>query len=228
MSRVPQINIGLFGFGTVGAQVYKVLEKNHALITQRLGFPLTIKKVCDPDPKKKGLLPSTILVTKPGEVLDDPEISIIVELIGDRPVAKEVILQSIDLGKHVVTANKAVLAKHGDEIYQAAAKHEVDIRFEAAVAGSIPILRAMREGFAADHIQSILGIINGTSNYILSEISEKKKPFEDVLKEAQKAGYAEANPASDIEGTDTAHKLCILIALGYGQFVPLDKIHTEG
>lgn len=228
MSRVPQINIGLFGLGTVGGSVYDLLTKNGDLIAQKLGYPLHIKKICELDPKKKAHIPAALTTNKIAEVLDDPEISIIVELIGDKPVAREIMMKALGLGKNVVTANKAVLAHHGQELYAEAARHEVEILFEAAVAGSIPVLRAIREGLIADRIQSILGIINGTSNYILTAMSEGKKDFGEALAEAQKAGFAEASPSADVEGIDAAHKLTILTALAYGQIVPLDKIYTEG
>lgn len=229
MSRKPQINIGLFGFGTVGAKVYELLEKNKELITTKLGYPLQINKICDPDFKKRqGSLPASLFTTKASEILDDPEISIVVELIGDKLVAKEIMLKAMELGKHVVTANKAILAAHGPELYGKASQHEVEILFEAAVAGSIPILRSIREAFIADRIVSILGIINGTSNFILTGMAEKGLSFAEVLAEAQKLGYAEANPSADVEGMDTANKLAILTTMAYGQFVGLDKIYTEG
>lgn len=230
MSRIPQINIGLFGFGTVGSRVYELLDKNKALIEKKLGYPITVKKICEPDTKKKFSVhvPPALLTAKANEVLDDPEISIIVELIGDRPAALEVMMKALSLGKHVVTANKAILAAHGAELYAEAAKNEVGILFEAAVGGAIPVLRALREGFIADKIQSVMGIVNGTSNYILTGMSEQKKSFADMLAEAQKLGYAEANPASDVEGVDTAHKLAILASLAYGQIIPLEKISVEG
>ncbi len=230
MSRIPQINIGLFGFGTVGSRVYELLDKNKALIEKKLGYPIHVKKICEPDSKKKLSIhiPTNILTTKASEVFDDPEISIIVELIGDKPAALEVMMKALSLGKHVVTANKAILAAHGAELYAEAARNEVGILFEAAVAGAIPVLRALREGFIADRILSIMGIVNGTSNYILTGMGEQKKSFAEVLAEAQKLGYAEANPASDVEGIDTAHKLAILTSLAYGQIIPLDKIYTEG
>jgi len=230
MSRIPQIYVGLFGLGTVGGGVYTIMEKNRELISKKLGFPIQIKKICDPDPKKSKNfhVPSSALTTKPNDILDDPEISIIVELIGDKPVAREIMSSALNLGKHVVTANKAILAQHGPELYALASKNEVDILFEAAVAGSIPILRSIREGFIADSIKSIQGIINGTANFILTEMSEKKRDFSAVLLDAQKAGFAESNPASDIEGHDTAHKLSILSTMAYGAIVPVDKVYTEG
>ncbi|EKD41847.1 MAG: hypothetical protein ACD_73C00495G0001, partial [uncultured bacterium] len=230
MSRIPQINVGLFGLGTVGSGVFHIMEKNRELIAKKLGFPIQIKRVCELDAKKtKALhLSSTQVTTKVSEIMDDPEISIIVELIGDRPVAKEVMIQALNLGKHVVTANKAILANHGPELYSLASKNEMDILFEAAVAGSIPILRSIREGFIADQIKAVYGVINGTSNYILTEMSENKTNFQDALAQAQKEGYAEANPSSDIEGLDTAHKLTILSTMAYGSIVLLDKVYTEG
>ncbi len=230
MSRIPQINIGLFGFGTVGSRVYEILDKHSSLIEKKLGYPIKVKKICDSDPKKKFPVhvPSHLLTNKPHEVLDDPEISIIVELIGDKPAALEVMSKAIKLGKHVVTANKAILAVHGAELFAEAAKNDVDLFFEAAVAGAIPVLRAIREGFIADRILGIQGIINGTSNFILTAMSRDRKEFGEVLAEAQKLGYAEADPKSDVEGIDSAHKLALLTGLAYGQWIPVDKIYTEG
>ncbi|MBI2338886.1 MAG: homoserine dehydrogenase [Deltaproteobacteria bacterium] len=206
------------------------LHKNRELITQKLGYPVNIKKVCEVDAKKikQFNVPQGTATSKVQEVLDDPSISIIVELIGDKPAAREVILKALQLGKHVVTANKAILASHGPEFYQEAAKNEVEILFEAAVAGSIPVLRAIREGFVADKIQSIMGIINGTSNYILTEMEENRKDFASVLAEAQKLGFAEANPKADVEGIDSAHKLVLLTSLAYGCMIPPAKVYTEG
>lgn len=230
MSRIPQINIGIFGFGTVGSRVFEILTKNSSLITEKLGYPIHIKKICEVDTKKKFPvhLPSSLVTQKAQEILDDPEISIIVELIGNRPSALEVMMKALELGKHVVTANKAILAVNGPELFAQAAKSEVEILFEAAVAGAIPVLRVLREGFIADRIQSIHGIINGTCNYILTEMAEGKREFAEALSEAQKLGFAEANPSADIEGTDSAQKLAILASLAYGQTVLLDKIYTEG
>ena len=230
MSRVPQINIGLFGFGTVGSRVYEILCRNESLITRKLGYPVKVKKICVADIKKKLSVPvpTSMLTSKASEVLDDPEISIIVELIGNKPAALEVMNKALELGKHVVTANKAILANNGTELLSLAAKNEVEILFEAAVGGSIPVLRSLREGFIADKIRSVHGIINGTCNFILSEMSQKKREFADVLSEAQKLGYAEANPASDVEGHDAAQKLCILSSMAFGQVVSPDKVYSEG
>jgi len=230
MSRTPQINIGLFGFGTVGSHLYRLLDQNREIITRKLGFPIHIKKIGVTDLKKKYPFspPVSLLTTKPSDILDDPEISIIVELIGDKPVALELIKKAISLGKHVVTANKAILAKHGEELYRLAESCEVDIHFEGAVAGAIPVLRSIREAFVADTILSIKGIINGTSNYILSGMTEKKSSFQEALRGAQEAGYAEADPSADVDGHDAAHKLAILASLAHGQIVPLEKIHCEG
>lgn len=230
MTRVPHINIGLFGFGTVGASVYQLMNQNGALLTQKLGYPIHIKRIFDPESQRfdKFGVPKPLRAVHARDLLDDPEISIIVELIGDKPVAKETILSALKSGKHVVCANKAILANHGPEIYQAASDHQVEIFFEAAVGGAIPILRALRESFVADQIESILGIINGTANYILTEMDETGRDFAVILKEAQERGYAEANPASDIEGLDSAHKIIILTALAHGQIIPVSKILIEG
>lgn len=228
MTHSPNINLGLFGLGTVGSQVYNLLHENQKQIEKRLGFPIHVKKVCELDPKKKALVPASVLTTKVQDILDDPEISIIVELIGDKPIAKEIMIDAMRLGKNIVTANKAILATHGLEILQEAAKNDVEIAFEAAVAGAIPILRSIREGFVADEIQEILGIINGTANYILTGMAEQKKEFKEMLNAAQSLGLAEANPTADIEGLDSAHKIVLLTALAYGRWIPLEQVVTEG
>lgn len=230
MARTPQINIGLFGLGTVGGSVYKLLDKNRTSITAKLGFPLHIKKICEPNTERAlaSGISASMLTTKISDVLDDPEISIIVELIGDKPVAKEIMLDALKLGKHVVTANKAILAAHGPDLYAEAAKNEVDILFEAAVCGAIPILRSIREGFIADKIEAVSGIINGTANFILTQMLDAGLDFKEALALAQSKGYAEADPTADVAGIDSAHKLTILIALAFGKFVSLQKIHIEG
>lgn len=230
MARTPQINIGLFGLGTVGGSVYKLLDKNRTSLTAKLGFPLHIKKICEPNTERAlaSGISASMLTTKISDVLDDPEISIIVELIGDKPVAKEIMLDALKLGKHVVTANKAILAAHGPDLYAEAAKNEVDILFEAAVCGAIPILRSIREGFIADKIESVSGIINGTANFILTQMLDAGLDFKEALTLAQSKGYAEADPTADVAGIDSAHKLTILIALAFGKFVSLQKIHIEG
>ncbi len=225
-----RIAVGLIGFGTVGTGVAKVLSANGALIRQRLGVPLELVKVADLDlTTDRGItLPSGVLTSNAREVIDDPKIDIVVELIGGYDPAKRFLLDAIAKGKSVVTANKALLAVHGEELFQAAARAKVDIGFEASVGGGIPILRALTEGLAANRILSLYGIVNGTSNYILTRMTEAGRSFEEVLAEAQKAGYAEADPTFDIAGTDAAHKLAILMNLAFGTPINFKDIYVEG
>jgi homoserine dehydrogenase len=189
-----------------------------------------IKKIADLDPKRaRGLkLAKGVMTKDAAAVVNDPAIDIVAELIGGLEPARTLVLQALKNGKHVVTANKALLSEHGAEIYRTTAAHGVDVAFEASVAGGIPIIRAIREGFASDRILNFYGILNGTANYILSRMTDEGAGFKDVLRDAQQKGYAEADPTFDIEGIDTLHKLCILIALGYGKHVPAKKIYTEG
>jgi len=227
---MKKINVGLIGLGTVGTGVAKILKKNAALITQRTGCTVRLKKVADLDRSRcRGLsLPAGAFTTDAASVIRDPGIDIVIELIGRLEPARTLTLQAIKNGKHVVTANKALLSRHGAELYAAADRHGVDIAFEASVAGGIPIIRTLREGFAPDRILNFYGILNGTSNYILSRMTDEGADFSRVLKDAQQKGYAEADPTFDIEGIDTLHKLCILIELGYGMKVDYRKIYTEG
>jgi len=227
---MKKINVGLIGLGTVGIGVVKILKKNMSLISQRSGCKITIKKIADLNTRpRRGLKLSPGMLTKDGmSVVNDPGIDIVVELIGGLEPARSLVLQALKNGKHVVTANKALLSEHGPELYAAASKHGVEIAFEASVAGGIPIIRSIREGFASDRIINFYGILNGTANYILSRMTDEGAAFKDVLKEAQQKGYAEADPTFDIEGIDTLHKLCILIGLGYDKNVPAKKIFTEG
>jgi len=224
------INLGLIGFGTIGTGVVKLLQKNMDLIQKRLGAKLVMKKIADIDvtsPRQvtieKGLLTPDAAV-----ILDDPEISIVIELIGGYEPARSLILEAIHKKKNVVTANKALLATHGNEIFQAAEAEGVDIGFEASVGGTIPIIKTLKESLAANSMKSIFGIMNGTSNYILSKMTDEGKSFQVVLKEAQKLGFAEADPTFDIEGIDTAHKLAISLSLAYGNRVKLEDIYREG
>jgi len=227
---MKQIKIGLIGLGTVGTGVVKILKKNSSLISQRTGCKIKISKIADLDLRRgKSLrLARGVLTKDAASVVSDPGIDIVVELIGGLEPARTLVLQALKNGKHVVTANKALLSEHGAELYAAATKHGVDIAFEASVAGGIPIIRSIREGFASDRIVNFYGILNGTANYILSRMTDEGAAFKDVLKDAQQKGYAEADPTFDIEGIDTLHKLCILIGLGYGINVPAKKIYTEG
>ncbi len=216
--------------GNVGAGVFKHLTNNRALLRERLGFELDVKKIALRDPKKdRGVVvPPELITTQWQDLLDDPSIQIVVELMGQKEESLRFILGAIERGKIVVTGNKALLAERGREIFDAATKHKVPVFFEAAVAGGIPIIKAIREAFIGNHIQSIHGIINGTSNYILTRMVESGLSFADALAEAQAAGYAEADPTLDINGWDAAHKAVILASLAYGFWVPVDKIFVEG
>jgi homoserine dehydrogenase len=225
-----RIGVGIVGFGTVGTGVAKVLLNNASLISRRIGVPIELVRVADLDiVKDRGVaLPAGVLTTDAKQVLTDPNIDIIIELIGGYETAKRVILEAIANGKHVVTANKALLALHGEEIFEAATRRGVDVGFEASVGGGIPVIRALTEGLAGNTIESIYGIINGTSNYILSRMTHEGHSFEEVLKDAQEAGYAEADPTFDVAGIDAAHKLAILVSLAYGTPVNFKDIYTEG
>ncbi len=227
---MKKIGIGLVGFGTVGTGVVRILQENKGVIEDRLGASIVLRKIADLDiTTDRGVkVDRKILTTDAGELIDDPDISILIELIGGYDAAKEITLKAIGKGKHVVTANKALLAVHGDDIFGEAHSRGVDIGFEASVGGGIPVIRSIKEGLVANHIKVIFGILNGTSNYILSEMTSKGKEFGDVLKAAQNKGYAEADPTFDIEGIDTAHKLAILLSLAYGIKVDLGDIYVEG
>jgi homoserine dehydrogenase len=224
------MNVGLLGIGTVGGGTFNVLSRNEEEITRRAGRPIRITKVADKNLElARQVTAGRAQVTDDAfSVVSDPDIDIIVELIGGYGIAKELVLKAIANGKHVVTANKALLAVHGNEIFAAAHRHGVMVGFEAAVAGGIPIIKAVREGLTANRIQWIAGIINGTTNFILSEMRDKGLPFDVVLKEAQRLGYAEADPTFDIEGIDAGHKITILSALAFGIPMQFDKAHIEG
>ena len=224
------INVGLLGIGTVGSGTFMVLKRNEEEITRRAGRPIRITKVADKNLAlaQQVTAGSVALTDDAFSVVTDPDIDIVIELIGGYGIAKELVLKAIANGKHVVTANKALLAVHGNEIFAAARDKGVMVAFEAAVAGGIPIIKAVREGLTANRIQWIAGIINGTTNFILSEMRDKGLAFADVLKEAQRLGYAEADPTFDIEGVDAAHKITILSALALGIPMQFDKAHVEG
>ena len=224
------IQVGVIGLGTVGSGVARILLEQGELLQQRLGVPLRLVRLADLDLERdRGVkIPRKLLTTDAREIIDNPEIDIVAELIGGIHPAKELILSAIAGGKHVVTANKALLAAHGDEIFEAVDKSGVDIGFEASVGGGIPVIRAIREGLSSNAIESIYGIINGTSNYILTKMTDEGKAFNEVLAEAHSAGYAEADPTLDIEGTDSAHKLAILINLAFGMPMDDQSIYTEG
>lgn len=224
------INVGLIGLGTIGTGVARVFQENSQLITQRLGARLVLKKIADLDiVTDRGItLPADILTTEVNEVLDNPEIDIVIELIGGYEPAKTFISRALKAGKHVVTANKALLAKHGDELFQLAEASGADLYYEASVGGGIPIIKVMRESLTANRITSISGILNGTCNYILSQMADEGLDYDDVLAEAQKRGYAEADPTFDVEGIDTAHKLAILAAMAFGTTINFESVYVEG
>jgi homoserine dehydrogenase len=224
------INVGLLGIGTVGGGTFTVLQRNAEEIARRAGRPIRITVVADKNLElAKQVTGGACRITGDAfSVVADPEVDIVVELIGGYGVAKELVLKAIANGKHVVTANKALLATHGNEIFKAAQDKGVMVAFEAAVAGGIPIIKALREGLTANRIQWIAGIINGTTNFILSEMRDKGLSFDTVLKEAQRLGYAEADPTFDIEGVDAAHKITILSALAFGIPMQFDKAYIEG
>jgi homoserine dehydrogenase len=224
------IKVGLLGVGTVGSGTFRVLRRNQEEIARRAGRAITLAMVAGRDlAKVKAIVGDTARVTSdPFEVVNAPDIDIVVELIGGTGIARELVLKAIENGKHVVTANKALLATHGNEIFAAAQRKGVVVAFEAAVAGGVPIIKAVREGLSGNRIEWVAGIINGTSNFILSEMREKGKAFADVLAEAQRLGYAEADPTFDIQGVDAAHKLTILAAIAFGIPMQFGACHTEG
>ncbi len=224
------INVGLLGIGTVGGGTFTVLKRNAEEITRRAGRPIEISIVADRNlDLARQVTSGACKVTDDAfAVVSDPNVDIVVELIGGYGVAKDLVMKAIENGKHVVTSNKALLATHGNEIFAAAQKKGVIVAFEAAVAGGIPIIKALREGLSANRIEWVAGIINGTTNFILSEMRDKGLSFADVLKEAQRLGYAEADPTFDVEGVDAAHKLTIMSAIAFGIPMSFDKAHVEG
>ena len=227
---MKQLNVGILGLGTVGGGTYAVLTRNAAEITRRSGCAIKVVQVAD---KNLALAQSVTdgkvpLTDDAFAVVNNPAVDVVVELIGGYTLSKELLLQAIANGKHVVTANKALLATHGNEIFAAAQAKGVMVAYEAAVAGGIPIIKALREGLGANHIEWLAGIINGTTNFILSEMREKGLAFADVLGEAQRLGYAEADPTFDVEGIDAAHKLTIMSAIAFGMPMKFDQAYTEG
>jgi homoserine dehydrogenase len=227
---MKNIQVGLLGIGTVGSGVFNVLQRNFDEITRRAGRGIEITMVADLDTAraKAAVGDKVQVVSDARAVIANPEIDIVIELIGGYGIAKALVLEAIAAGKHVVTANKALLAVHGTEIFQAAEAKGVMVMFEAAVAGGIPIIKSLREGLTANRIQWIAGIINGTTNFILSEMRSKGLDFNVVLKEAQRLGYAEADPTFDIEGVDAAHKATLMASIGFGIPVQFDKAYIEG
>ena len=227
---MKSIKVGLIGFGTIGSGMVKILQDNQKIIKDRLGASVDVIKIADLDitTNREVKVESGILTTDANEVLDHPDIDVVIELMGGYEPARSFILKAIKNKKHVVTANKALLAKYGEEIFSAAEKNNVGIGFEASVGGAIPIIRSIKEAFVANRIQAIEGIMNGTANYILSKMSDGDHDFGAVLKEAQDKGYAEADPTFDIEGIDSAHKIAVLTRLAYGMPVSLDDIYVQG
>ncbi len=229
MNIMKQIKIGIIGFGTVGRGLAEVLYSQKERLIKRTGMSITLSKVADLSltelPEK---FQGVTLVRDAGEILHDPDIDIVVELIGGIEPAKTFVLEAIAAGKHVVTANKALLSQEGKDIFAAASLKGVEVGFEASVGGGIPVIKSLREGLVANKILSIMGIMNGTANYILTKMTEEGVPFAEVLKEAQEKGFAEADPTYDVEGIDTAHKLAILMSMAYGMNITHNEIVTEG
>ena len=230
VEKFGPVRVGLLGIGTVGKGSFDVLARNQAEITRRAGRRIEITRIADLDTERAAKVAAgRAQVTDDAySIVRDPDIDIVIELIGGYRVAKDLVLAAIENGKHVVTANKALLAVHGNEIFEAAQRKGVMVAFEAAVAGGIPIIKAVREGLSANHIEWVAGIINGTTNFILSEMRDKGLPFHEVLAEAQRLGYAEADPTFDVEGVDAAHKATILASLAFGIPVSFDKCYVEG
>lgn len=227
---MKEIGVGLVGFGTVGAGVVEALQRNGELLADRIGVKLVLRRIADVDlDRDRGVKVDRSIMTKDAAaVIDDPSVDIVVELVGGTTIAKDFIMRALRLGKPVVTANKALLAGYGQEIFALAAENNTRVCFEASVAGGIPIIRALKEGLVANRIERICGILNGTCNYILTKMEREQVTFEHALKEAQTAGFAEADPGLDIDGFDTAHKAAILAMLAYGVHVPKEKIFVDG
>ncbi len=227
MKTIP---IGLIGFGTVGSGVVQLLREGSGRIAERLGARLVLKRIADIDLARPRAVAAegTLLTEHARDILEDPEIAIVVELVGGYEPARTFLLEAIQRNKHVVTANKALLATHGNDLFRAAEAAGVDIGFEASVGGTIPIIKTLKEGLVANEIRAVYGIMNGTANFILSKMTDEGKGFAEVLQEAQALGFAEADPTYDIEGIDTAHKLAITLSLAYGRRVRLEDIYREG
>ncbi len=227
---MKKIRVGLLGFGTVGSGMAKILLENQDVIESRLGASLELRWIADLDLETdRGVsVDRKILTTDANIVINDPEVDIVVELIGGYEPAKTFILQAIEKGKQVVTANKALLAAYGDEVFTAASTKGVEVGFEASVGGGIPLIRSIKEGLVANRIEGLFGILNGTANYILTKMTDDGSPFSEVLKDAQSLGYAEADPTFDIEGIDAAHKLTILLSIAYGVPIDFETVYTEG
>ncbi|PKM37350.1 MAG: homoserine dehydrogenase [Gammaproteobacteria bacterium HGW-Gammaproteobacteria-10] len=224
------VKVGVLGLGTVGGGTVNVLKRNAAEIARRAGREIIVTRASTRDLERSRICDTQgiVLTTDPYEIVNDPEIEIVLELIGGETIAKDLVLKAIENGKHVVTANKALIALHGNEIFAKARDKGVMVAFEAAVAGGIPIIKAIREGLSGNQIEWVAGIINGTGNFILTEMRDKGRDFADVLAEAQALGYAEADPTFDVEGIDAAHKLTILASIAFGIPLQFDKVYTEG
>ena len=225
-----KVNIGLIGFGTIGTGMIRALSRKSSFIEKKTGISLDIVRIADKDIRRRRpvKVPRSKLTTDVNKILNDPAIDIVVELIGGIHPAKEFVLKALRNGKHVVTANKALLADCGKEIFTTARRNRVTVKFEASVGGGIPVIKALSEDFVANHINTIYGIINGTSNYILTKMEEEGKSFKSALKNAQLLGIAERNPLLDINGMDSAHKIAILSLLGFGRYVDVDDMFIEG
>ncbi|MBI2353722.1 MAG: homoserine dehydrogenase [Deltaproteobacteria bacterium] len=224
------IKVGLIGFGNIGAGVVKLLRQNADVIRNKVGAGICLKRIADLDiTTDRGVqVDPAVLTTDVNAIFDDPEISVVIELVGGYEPAKSFVLKAIEKGKHIVTANKALLAMHGGDIFAAAARNNVEVQFEASVGGGIPVLTAIKGNLAANSFGSVFGIMNGTCNYILTRMTQEGADFSDVLRAAQELGYAEPDPTFDIEGVDTAHKLAILVSLCFGTRIDFKDIHTEG
>ena len=227
---MQQINLGMIGGGTVGSGVYHHLHQNGALLASRLGVKIAMRKVAvkafdEPRPYE---IPQVLMTTDWQEVVNDPQVHVIIELVGGTTIAKTITLAALKLGKPVITANKALISAHGEELFAVAAQHGTNLYYEASVCGGIPIIKALREGFVGNRITHMYGIVNGTCNYILTRMKLEGSDFEPTLKDAQKLGYAEANPSLDVDGFDSEHKIGILASLAHGFWVKPEKIHVEG
>ncbi len=227
---MKEVGIGLLGFGTVGAGVVEALQRNADVLTRRTGVRMVLRWVADLDlDRDRGVRVDRSILTRDARaVVEDPQVNIVVELIGGTGIARELVTRALEIGKPVVTANKKLLAEYGASLFGLAAKQKAELAFEASVGGGIPIIKSLREGLAANHIQQAYGILNGTCNYILTRMEQEGLPFEEVLRAAQSAGYAEAEPSLDIDGHDTAHKAAILASLAYGFPVPMSSVGVEG
>lgn len=230
MTDKKTFGLALLGFGTIGAGVVETLQRNGELMEKRTGFGLELRKIADLDlTSDRGVeVDASIMTDDAIAAIEDPSVDVVIELIGGTTFARTAVIRAIELGKPVVTANKALLAEHGEELYKLAEKNGVDIFYEASVGGGIPVIRSLREGLSGNHIESIYGILNGTCNYILTRMEREGIVFDDVLDEAQKLGFAEADPALDIDGFDTCHKAVILASLAYGFHVPMESVKVEG